>query len=1233
PTRPARSDRRPRNISQISESRDTPKSSFDGGERGGGEELSPTSLKALAAFKQAGARRANGRDGGGGGDEWGERGEREREREMENERQRRIRDRVPGRLGRKTKAGDIDAILEEVKEEWGMVVEPDFIPVDLALSLIDPTTSLPSPSLTSFLRTKSLLSRALKSSVDTHYKPFAASLDHHASLLSSFKDTQSQISETRNALVEAKEMLGSKRADLVQLWSRGQVVDEMLKMLDQIEWLKSVPDTLESLLSEKRLLQASILLIKSLKIINTSDMHEIGAVSDLRSYLQSQEISLREILIEELHAHLYLKSFWCESRWAPYTFGQTSMPVLPFDQDPTASGGEGGKHQLRLFRYLHDLHSRPNEPPYSSDDLTSTSTSTSLPSSNPSTTANPPPTSLPSTFSLDPSASRTSLTSLNPLNPSSTGRENPESDSFAYMESLLESLAVLGKLGVALEVVANRLQGEVWSLVEGTLDEIGERGEFVSRMGGSTTSLGSTSLGGKSDIFILPSPAPAPAQSSSDSTEDKVAFINSRLRSLSNITSPPDQETLKDLFWTIYSKLDAVLQGLRVLSEVGGRIGSRRSFKEDPPSLPSTKSHSRSEGLFPLMDQWLHIQAEMRTLLSEYLVSESSERGGGGVKSGVAAINDVLRGAKERGVGVKEREREKVKVFRFTDSDFKSMSKAVRGQEEELLAALRGSVPGLVHSSSEPSSLQVLSTTSTSTPGISNGISETKAHRLLLPPTPFHIPTLFPPSLAFLDRVVEVMPSGLEPVRTASLFLDEFVKGVWMGVLEERVSGVFHSGASGPEAFLEDPLSTSYSSYSPTTATATSQQTLSQNSSPSLPLLKSFTHTLALINSLTSLLLTTPFHREDYSRLILGVVAQFYSRVSDFFRDVVERDGSHSVGGLSALGAQWAHDEAVFECLSSLLNASDENAYRMYCEKENELELGLLGQGRISADDILPSGRDLRTLCALYRSITWLVQQLTFLKPSTDAQGQNQGVQSPSGLPEPQSTFTPYTPQLPTLTPFAADEQLVLPLTREMSVRFSVLLKTYQQLADIILFTVRIDIRVRTIRQLDQALRRGNYRLERDGSDPDEHIIDLNVDLAKCDDATMNALPEKQRLFIFNGLGTLIESVLISHAKIIPSINTYGLRKMTRNILALTQNLKTIREQNWDTDMERVKRYWGLYALGPQGLLATIRHSPTFSFDEYKTMLAFQCGVDPSSPDTQSSNKDYNEYLIDLYGL
>lgn len=62
------------------------------------------------------------------------------------------------------------------------------------------------------------------------------------------------------------------------------------------EHLKAVPDLLETLMSEKRLLQASVLLVRSLKIINKSEMLEIGAVADLRSYLNGQEtVSLGHI--------------------------------------------------------------------------------------------------------------------------------------------------------------------------------------------------------------------------------------------------------------------------------------------------------------------------------------------------------------------------------------------------------------------------------------------------------------------------------------------------------------------------------------------------------------------------------------------------------------------------------------------------------------------------------------------------------------------------------------------------------------------------------------------------------------------------------------------------------------------------------------------------------------------------------------------------------------------------
>jgi exocyst complex component 4 len=60
--------------------------------------------------------------------------------------------------------------------------------------------------------------------------------------------------------------------------------------------LKQIPDQLESLIGDKRFLQAAILLVRSLKMINKPEMLEIGAVADLRAYLASQEnVSLRDL--------------------------------------------------------------------------------------------------------------------------------------------------------------------------------------------------------------------------------------------------------------------------------------------------------------------------------------------------------------------------------------------------------------------------------------------------------------------------------------------------------------------------------------------------------------------------------------------------------------------------------------------------------------------------------------------------------------------------------------------------------------------------------------------------------------------------------------------------------------------------------------------------------------------------------------------------------------------------
>lgn len=55
-------------------------------------------------------------------------------------------------------------------------------------------------------------------------------------------------------------------------------------------------------MSEKRLLHAAILLVRSLKTANSQDMMDIGAVADLRGYLIGQET------VSAIYTLLYLFS-------------------------------------------------------------------------------------------------------------------------------------------------------------------------------------------------------------------------------------------------------------------------------------------------------------------------------------------------------------------------------------------------------------------------------------------------------------------------------------------------------------------------------------------------------------------------------------------------------------------------------------------------------------------------------------------------------------------------------------------------------------------------------------------------------------------------------------------------------------------------------------------------------------------------------------------------------------
>jgi len=77
---------------------------------------------------------------------------------------------------------------------------------------------------------------------------------------------------------------------------------------------------------------------------------------------------------------------------------------------------------------------------------------------------------------------------------------------------------------------------------------------------------------------------------------------------------------------------------------------------------------------------------------------------------------------------------------------------------------------------------------------------------------------------------------------------------------------------------------------------------------------------MALVNSLSAMLNTSPFHRENYSRLILGVVIQFYQRCSDRFQTLTTSSPTE-IGQEPrvALAAQWAQRSELQPCFTELI--------------------------------------------------------------------------------------------------------------------------------------------------------------------------------------------------------------------------------------------------------------------------------------------------------------------------
>lgn len=184
-------------------------------------------------------------------------------------------------------------------------------------------------------------------------------------------------------------------------------------MLGQIQNIQALPEKLEARISEKRFIAAVEILQAGLRLVHRSELDDITSLGDLRIYLTNQETTLTDILVEELHDHLYLKSPYCQDRWRGTTGEESQGSANSF-------GAKGAvTWEKPVYQFLSNLDMG---------------------------------------VPLVDDASR-----------------NPEADTFYYIQLIIEALYKMDQLEVAVDRIEQRLPVELYAVVDKTSAEVDAR--------------------------------------------------------------------------------------------------------------------------------------------------------------------------------------------------------------------------------------------------------------------------------------------------------------------------------------------------------------------------------------------------------------------------------------------------------------------------------------------------------------------------------------------------------------------------------------------------------------------------------------------------------------------------------------------------------------------------------------------------------------------------------------
>ncbi|PNF38735.1 Exocyst complex component 4 [Cryptotermes secundus] len=454
---------------------------------------------------------------------------------------------------------------------------------------------------------------------------------------------------------------------------------------------------------------------------------------------------------------------------------------------------------------------------------------------------------------------------------------------------------------------------------------------------------------------------------------------------------------------------------------------------------------------------------------------------------------------------------------------------------------------------------------------------------LVCSPDPRNITQIFIPLMKFIEEIEHAIGCTPGSPCTLNAFLADYIKEVFLGRHHMMVAASIESATKSVDAWR-----------------AITNPELMRGLGLSRPLLQSTVTVERCIQDLRELMQALPAYAEHFLSIICNILHNYRETCQAAYRGIVQPESEDK----RICSAAWLKDEDISRFIKSLPNWTDLQAQKMTHHRrrplrreetteeespedirqrnmrEAEILATNLGEGGISAHEILSDVGQLKGLAQLQESMEWFSTSiLLFASELPRASATSPGIQvSSEGIP-------------------AMPESSVKALMQ--------LAQEFEELANTCLLVLHLEVRVQCFHYLlPQANNYNRLVGGVDSQEPDPKVLELSRVLVSIDEAMNSSLQPRKLKYIVEGLGHLIAKILISSAQYIDRIDERGIQKMCRNIFALQQTLTNITMAR-EIALDHARHYFELFYLAPEEILSGVmENGPQFSELEY--MNAFQ---------------------------